>query len=682
MSSINSAVQTELLKDPGSATTWITHSKRLIESHLCQDALGLLKAARLLQVTNQWITILHEIIQYICSDDPASKKAAFIQSKRKDLEREEPDLARFLSFITSDDWWPHEPMTKGSLASEKSILSAERHFLKSLEGLSNLDKETDEEAVIRALSEERERAELPREIEMIFNHFNHGFYAESYNSRISGILRSTPKLLCCHYLVFGEEIGLMPCRDFAPFRYLDANEDVRNAGISAFWHWCAAGRQEGRPKSKTLGGQDLTSAERVYAQLKNFSLEDKKKAWSYNEGSIPECLSVEYDSSGISRVVDSCSSLEIIITFDNFTANAGGVQQCIKDAIAGSLAKGTLPITVFPVCPYPFLRTVSPLLRLAIGEYLLEGCFSVSTVAEWMLSKITPRFKALPSVSIHSLIGWHVDDLLYLCKKFKSVDGSNVTIWLHDHFLFCPSYAAQRNDLEQCSLSSIDSLECQICGYREERQKAAQDVKKLLLATNPLFITPSQFMANRGYALLSKHYGIVEPTIMVKEHRVITGISLNRVKKQKGFLNVAFLGAPTRMKGWDLFEMLAADLGDFTKVSFFCFCSSPPETWLPIKWVETGSGDELIKNMRSIGIQDVILMSRAPETFGLTAYEALQAGSFIHTHRDSGNIADLVSKQSCGIVHNSYKELLEALRSRALEDTIDVYLADVTAQGR
>ena len=682
MGSINSAVQIELLKNPRSSITWITHSKRLIESHLCQDALGLLKAARLLYGNNPWITILHEITQCISSDDPASKKAAFIQSKREDLEREEPDLASFLSFITSEDWWPHDPMTKGSLRSEKSILSAERDFLKSLEGLSNLDKETDEEAVIRALSEERERAELPQEIEMIFNHFDDGFYAESYNSRISEILRSTPKLLCCHYLVFGEEIGLMPCRDFAPFRYLDANEDVRSAGISAFWHWCAAGRQEGRPKSKTLGGQDLTSAEQVYAQLKNFSLEGRKKAWSYNEGSISECISVENVSTGTSRMIDSCSSLEIIVTFDNFTANVGGVQQCIKDEIAGSLAKGTLPITVFPACPCPVLRTVSPLLRLAIGESLLEGCFSVSTVAEWMLSKITPRFKGLPSVSIHSLLGWHVDDLLYLCKTFKSVDRLNVTIWLHDHFLFCPSYAAQRNDLEQCSLSSIDSLECQICGYRDERQKAAQHVKKLLMATNPLFITPSQFMANRGYALLNKQYGIVEPTIMVKEHRVITGISMNRVKKQKGFLNVAYVGAPTRMKGWDLFEMLAADLGDFTQVSFFCFCSSPPETWLPIKWVETCSGDELIENMRSVGIQDVILMSRAPETFGLTAYESLQAGSFIHTHRDSGNIADLVSKHNCGIVHNSYNELIEALRSRVLEDAIDVYRVDMSAQGR
>lgn len=682
MSSINSAVQIELLKNPGSVLTWITHSKRLIESHLCQDALELLKAAKLLHGNNPWIAILHEVTQCICSDDPASKKAASIQSKKEDIEREEPDLARFLSFMASDDWWPHDPMTKGSLISEKSILSAERNFLKLFEGLCSIDKETDEEAVIRALSEEMGRGELLQEIEMIFNHFDHGFYSESYNSRISEILRSTPKLLCCHYLVFGEEIGLMPCRDFAPFRYLDANEDVRIAGISAFWHWCAAGKQEGRPKSIILGGQDLTSAERVYAQLKNFSLEDRKKAWSYNEGSISECLAIEYDNTIISRLIDSCSKLEIIVTFDNFTANAGGVQQCIKDAIAGSLAKGTLPITVFPACPYPVLRTVSPLLRLAIGESLLEGCFSISTVAEWMRSEIASRFEGLPSVSIHSLLGWHVDDLLYLCKTFKAEDRSNVTIWLHDHFLFCPSYAAQRNDLEQCSLSSIDSLECQICGYREERQKAAQHIQKLLLATNPLFITPSQFMANRGYALLSKHYGITEPTIMVKEHRVITGISLNRLKKQKGFLNVAFLGAPTRMKGWDLFEMLAADLGDFTQVSFFCFCSSPPETWLPIKWVETGSGDELIENMRTIGIQDVILMSRAPETFGLTAYEALQAGSFIHTHRDSGNIADLVLKQSCGIVHSSYKDLLEALRSRALEDAVDVYLADIAAQGR
>ncbi len=680
MSSINSAVQIELLKNPGADLTWITHSKRLIERHLCQDAFELLKAAMLIHGNNPWIAILHEVTQCICSDDPASKKAGFIQRKREAIEREEPDLMRFLTFITSDDWWPHDPSTKVSLASKKSISSAERDFLKSLEGSGNLDPETDEEAVILALCEERERAELLQEIVMVENHFDHGFYTESYASRVSETFRSTPKLLCCHYLVFGEKIGLMPCRDFAPFRYLDANEDVRSAGISAFWHWCAAGKQEGRPKNKTIGGQDLTSSEQVYAQLKNFSLENRKKAWSYNEGSIAECLSIEYDSTVKSQVNDSCNSLEVIVTFDNFTANAGGVQQCIRDAITDSLTKGILTITLFPACPYPVLRTVSPLLRVAIGESLLEGCFSICTVTEWIHSEIASRFRGFPSVSIHSLLGWHIDDLLHLYKTFKADDRSNLTIWLHDHFLFCPSYAAQRNDLEQCSLSSIDSLECHICGYREEREKAVRQIKKLFACTIPLFISPSQFMANRSYALLSEHYGITEPTIIVKEHRTITRISVNRVKKQKGSLNIAFLGAPTRMKGWDQYEMLAADLGDFTQVAFFCFSLSPPETWLPIKWVETGSGDKLIQNMRSVGIHDVILMSRAPETFGLTAYEALQAGSFIHTHRGSGNIADLVSKYSCGFVHNSYKNLLETVRSRALEDAIDMYLADIATQ--
>jgi hypothetical protein len=673
MSSIDSTVQIELLKNPGSTIAWITHSKRLIESHLCGDAHALLRAANLLHGTNPWISTLHDVTLCIVSDAPASRKAKEIHSIREGLEGQEPDLTRFLSFLLSDDWWPHDPLTKASLASEKSILSSERDFLKSLERLVEVDRESDEESIIRSLGEEMGRPELIQEIETVANSFDHEFYVNTYESRISETLKSTPRLLCCHYLVFGEGIGLMPRRDFAPFRYLEVNEDVKNAGISAFWHWCAAGKQEGRPTSKSPGNHGLVNAEGIYAQLKRFSVEERKKAWAYNEGNIPESLTI--DASVHAKVIDSCKSLELIITFDNFTANAGGVQQCIRDAVKACQAANILPIVLFPACPYPVLRSVSPLLKVAVGNQLLEGCFSIGTLADWLKSSIVAKYSSSPAVSIHSLLGWHIDDLLTLLNRISGKKKPEVCVWLHDHFLFCPSYAAQRNDLEQCTLSDIGSLECRICGYRDEREKASLYVSELLKSISPVFISPSEFMAKRGYDLLVKHYHVAEPVIAVKEHRALNEISRRLLSKPQGCLNIAFLGAPTRMKGWDFFEMLAGDLSDYSGISYYCFSSSPPETWLPIKWVETNSGEALIVNMRKAEIHDAILMSRAPETFGLTAYEALSAGAFIHTHKGSGNIADLVLKQNCGLVHDSYQGLLEAVRSRALEQQIDMYLA-------
>lgn len=679
MGKIENTAKAKLLESPVLSTSWITQAKELIENFKCEDALSILQAAKLIHADNIWIATLEDITSCIVKPIPASKKVSYISEQRDQLRQHELDLARFLDFLISEDWWPHSPFNQASLELENSISPSERDFLARLDNTSEAGKQISEDETIRLLGTESGRLELRSEYETISDHFDHQFYTQSYGNRIHDLFKSSILLLGCHYLVFGEKVGLMPRRDFAPLKYLDANEDVKYAKISAFWHWCVAGQKEGRPKSKASHHHGLLNAKEIYTQLKSFSLDDKKRSWAYNEGSLPESLIINHRFKG--ECTKQYNNVEIIITFDNFTANAGGIQQCIRDAIAKSLSSSIMPIIFFPACPQPTIRTVSPLIRIAIGDSLLDGCFSINTIVEWIATEIIPAFPNVRSLTIHSLLGWDIRDILCIHHILCRNSRPQIAIWLHDQFLFCPSYGAQRNDLEQCQLAEVDSVECRICGYREERKKAKRHIQELLNQAKPIFISPSDFMAKKSAILLEDIYGINDASIAVQEHRIIRSVSLKTISKHKGYLKIGFLGASTRMKGWDIFEQLCWDLHSFVEISLFCFSCSAPQTWLPIKWVRTDSGESLVSNLKCAGIHDVILMSRAPETFGLTAYEALQAGSFLHTHAQSGNIANLVASHSCGAVHSNYQSLLSTIQSRAMKNEIDVYSADITTQG-
>ena len=72
------------------------------------------------------------------------------------------------------------------------------------------------------------------------------FDAAFYRGAHPGLNRLCRALPMRHYALWGEAMGLQPNPDFSPEAYLRLNPDVATSGMSAFQHFLASGRREGR----------------------------------------------------------------------------------------------------------------------------------------------------------------------------------------------------------------------------------------------------------------------------------------------------------------------------------------------------------------------------------------------------------------------------------------------------
>jgi hypothetical protein len=140
-------------------------------------------------------------------------------------------------------------------------------------------------------------------------------------------------------------------------------------------------------------------------------------------------------------------------------------------------------------------------------------------------------------------------------------------------------------------------------------------------------------------------------------------------------LKVAFLGLPSYHKGWQTYSKLVMCLGDDPRYKFFLLGKEeklhPPVSWRKVV-VDPENPDAMREALCREEIDVVVLWSIWPETFCITAYEALASGAFLITNENSGNVAHLVRTASRGMVLKDDEILMEIFKKgevaeRALE---------------
>jgi len=241
--------------------------------------------------------------------------------------------------------------------------------------------------------------------------------------------------------------------------------------------------------------------------------------------------------------------------------------------------------------------------------------------------------------------------------------------WIHDYFSICPGFNLLRNDVSYCSAPDVNSNGCQLCVYGELRDTHIKRFQSLFAAIPFSVIAPSQYALDLWLA----KGGMPHASAVVHEHRFLEPDKEEKHARGDGPVRVAFLGHPVFHKGWLAFRQLVRNFSGDSRYRFYHLGLNPDPS-LDAKHVEVRVSpekpDAMQRAIRDNKIDVALVLSIWPETFCLTAYEAIAGGAAVVTTESSGNVARMVRDRGQGLVVASDEELLDCFRSDKLVNTV------------
>ncbi len=359
----------------------------------------------------------------------------------------------------------------------------------------------------------------------------------------------------------------------------------------------------------------------------------------------------------------------VSISHDNYLNVTGGTQICIQIEASRAVAAGMAYLNVHPV------RTCTALLPeseidTAVFRLTLNG--SVIGLARYAvmiaaIEELTALQKNVQFV-VHHLLGHAPEAVARLIQASKK---ESCCFWLHDYFAACRSYTLMRNTLQYCGAPDVKSSACEICVFGASRSQHMERFRDFFDRIAVTLLAPSQVAAD----VWSKSCNYKLQEIVVQPH--ITIEPVDRQKLLPSFdssdaapIRVAFVGAPVAHKGWLEFEQLVADHLGSTAIEFHYFGCYDVEPQIVKHHVVVSSEvpDAMTRALAAASIDFVVHFARWPETFSLTAAEALGSHAFVLTNEGSGNVAALVQTTGRGKVLASSDALSVWLRSPECRD--------------
>ena len=450
-----------------------------------------------------------------------------------------------------------------------------------------------------------------------------------------------------HFVACGWREGRRPHIGFDPEYYLRANPDVARLGTNPFYHFLANGRAEGR-----LGVAPSSAKRRLIALAR--APRERIGEWGRPDGrptiSPGQLHQVVHENR--ERV-----GLVLSVSHDDYTAVAGGVQNCVGDEQLGFGAAGWMHLHLSPAQPLPMLSYTKraddfPFAVTVDGTPL--GTATATAVRDAVEGGGTRV------LVIHHLLGHSPEVLWSICEKLKP---SSTYVWAHDFLTICENYALLRNDVEFCWGPSTDSAACRICVYGPGRRDHLTRISRLFDLLDPVVLTPSKAAHDLWVARSRlRHKGV----------RVVPHAELELAHSRSPLaperpLRVAFVGAPVAHKGWHAYERIAALHAHDARYEFLHFGSATAASAVGVRHVpasvtrdDRGAMSEALKREE---VDVVVAWSLCYETFSFTTYEAIAAGAFVLARAESGNQAVVVTERGRGRVLVLERELVNAFAS-------------------
>ena len=462
-----------------------------------------------------------------------------------------------------------------------------------------------------------------------------------------------------HYCLYGWKEHRDPTPDFSTSYYLDANPDVRDAGINPFFHYLSSGRDEGR-RTNHPGGH-------VAAALTNMvSLEEMVASWPSKP--VPEKLLSACDLlSELSMASkNGAKGLMISVSHDNYVEVPGGVQYCIQREQVTAKESGFAYLHLSPYQPRLILTAAdrdSDMLVTVLLDGLTTGVARMSSVIE-CVQRISDDFSKV-EVVVHHLMGHSPEQISELV--WATGDG-RCWMWAHDFFTLCPSYALQRNNVAFCGAPEISSNACHLCLYGKERRQHNDRILAFFDELAVHMVAPSKFAAN----FWSKKTDCTYASLNTCDHMKVEYRKHRREKPASdGPITIAYVGFPGAHKGWPVFEDIVRKLsGKRPDIRFVYFGMSE----VRVKGLETVSTKVTTENPNAMidaladeQVDFVLHWATCAETFSFSTHEAFAAGAYVLTNPGSGNVAAVVKRRGGGVVFDDESDLKAFFKDGRIE---------------
>jgi hypothetical protein len=347
------------------------------------------------------------------------------------------------------------------------------------------------------------------------------------------------------------------------------------------------------------------------------------------------------------------TSLVVSLSQDDYVRNYGGVQNLIGDERQAFSRRGAQYLHLSPAAPLPVLAEPAEIGRFRFAALLDGKHCGVVLAADLaaVLAALSASGSAIEFV-VHHLMGHEPECVAML---LQAAGGVTPTVWVHDFFTICLSYALMRNDVAYCAAPPPDSGACGVCSYGAARGGHSTRVRSFFEATRPVVLAPSQAALDVWLTADLPHAtAVVQPLARL----VLAPAAGDNAHRAGRRLRVAHLGARVLHKGWYVFEELALRFADDGRYEFLQFGASASVPMpgcirgVPVQ-VVPDCRDAMVEALAESGVDVVVAWSLWPETFCFTVHEALASGAFVVTRRDAGNMWPAVAAnapaQGCAV---------------------------------
>lgn len=298
---------------------------------------------------------------------------------------------------------------------------------------------------------------------------------------------------------------------------------------------------------------------------------------------------------------------------------------------------------------------------------LVDGVFLGVFTPEQVINKCQNWFD-----NGHELLDIHLHHFLYMVPEkveiiLKAFINTPINVYLHDYYLACTEYTLLRNKEDYCGGRGLTLKNCEGCRAYKESMKREKQIHRILAHHLNMitFISPSEITKQIFETFHPEYIGKI---IVVPHQNYSLGRRENtEVISEQNDIRVAFTAMPRRHKGWEIWTKLANRFNG--KGYEFIIFNSTPDSHSNMRKHEVYFTKNNLNAMTDALLDEKVhlsvLWSICPETYSYTCFESYSANSFIVTNNISGNIADVVTAQSNGIVLENEKELFELFEDRS-----------------
>jgi hypothetical protein len=360
---------------------------------------------------------------------------------------------------------------------------------------------------------------------------------------------------------------------------------------------------------------------------------------------------------------------KIILSFshDDFLEHIGGVQLLLRRELKLLQDREIVQVNLHPIHPLLFIDTSGEDVLLGVTiNGVPAGAYRPADVIK-VLRDFT--FEDEPKFVIHNLLGHNVYQVVRIIEASGARSGY---FWVHDFAPIYNNFKLMRNDVEYCGVPKPGTTAWQLCEYARADFSHRDECALLFDRFAIHLIAPSQSALdiwNEADALQPTSSEVIEHCVLRERPSPSPLPSDARPSRKEAPLTVGFLGYHSDHKGWPIFKDLVIALADDPRYEFR-HLGTGRGNGLPISWCDVSADDEAPDRMREVveleELDIALIWSLWPETFCLTAYEALAGGAAIITNKAAGNVCDLVHKSGEGLVLNDEKQL------RALFETGEI----------